>query len=348
MANPLGKRSITPTEQQQMQDLAKQYTRDDGTINISGMAKALGIPRPTIQNRLRRNPINVEFPSFVTEGDEEEDIEDVLNRKSKHFERKQKAAADRDWFPIKIKESQPYGLLCFGDTHLDDDGANIPLLRKHAALAAQDGIYGLNIGDVSNNWVGRLERLYAHQETSRNTGRRLVQWFMWDSGVKWVCWILGNHDIWNEGADFHMRLADRKIPVLDWRAQFKLVHPNGTECRIDASHGRKGSSIWNNLHATLRSARLGEVADAFLTGHTHNYGLEDLEIAERRIATWLVQLRGYKHFDSYALHSNFAEYQRGAAVLLIIDPRKDAKRPVMQCFDDVDVGYRFLQTLRSP
>ena len=195
--------------------------------------------------------------------------------------------------------------------------------------------------------MGRLERLYANQETSRNTGRRLVDWFMWDSGVKWLCFVLGNHDTWNEGADFHKRLAANSIPIIDWKAQFELVHPSGKTCRIDASHGRKGSSMWNNLHATLKSAKLGEAADAYLTGHTHNYGCEDLEIAERKHSTWLVQLRGYKWFDSFSLYHGFAEHQRGSSVLLIIDPTSEAKRPVTLCFDDVEEGAAYLAWKRG-
>lgn len=318
-------------------------------------ANALGVSRSTVQRRLaaaelavlKNGKPMVEMPEFVTEGDEEEPIEDILDRKSKAFERKVKAQADRDWFKIKVKETKPYGVLAFGDTHLDDDGANIPLLRKHLAIASQPGVYGVNIGDTSNNWVGRLERLYANQETSKNTGRRLVEWFMWESGVNWIAWILGNHDVWNEGADFHMRLSQRRIPVIDWKAQFELVAPTGKACRIDASHGRKGSSQWNNLHATLKAAKLGELADAYLTGHTHNYGCEDLEIAERKHSTWLVQLRGYKFFDHYALYNNFAEHQRGSSVLLIVDPRETALRPITQCFEDVELGYRFLKLLRN-
>lgn len=317
--------------------------------SISAAARATGIARTTLQGRLMRAEKTpaLEMPSFVVDGDEEESIEDLLARKAKHFERKAKAHAARDWFKIKVNETKPYGILAFGDAHLDDDGANIPLLRKHLKIAAQPGIYGVNIGDTSNNWVGRLERLYANQETSRNTGRRLVEWFMWDSGVRWLCWVLGNHDVWNEGADFHKRLAERSIPVIDWKAQFELVHPSGTTCRIDASHGRKGSSMWNNLHATLKAAKLGELADAYLTGHTHNYGLEDLEIAERRHSTWLVQLRGYKFFDSYALYNNFAEHQQGSSVLLVVDPAKDAQRVVPMCFADIEEGAAYLAWKRG-
>lgn len=324
-----------------------------GSANAA--ARAMGIPANTFKSRLYRakeagveeEESRVEMPSFVTAGDEEEPISDILERKAKHFERKAKAHAARDWFKIKVNETKPYGILAFGDAHLDDDGANIPLLRRHLKIAAMDGVYGINIGDSSNNWVGRLERLYANQETSRNTGRRLVEWFMWDSGVKWLCWVLGNHDVWNEGADFHKRLSERQIPVIDWKAQFELVHPSKTTCRVDASHGRKGSSMWNNLHATLKAAKLGEMADVYFTGHTHNYGCEDLEIAERRHSTWLVQLRGYKFFDTFALYHGFAEHHRGSSVLVVIDPSKEARRVAPLCFEDIEEGAAYLKWKRS-
>lgn len=323
--------------------------------SITAAAAEAGIARQTMQDKVRNakarlgdnTPKMVEYPKFVTEGDEDEPIEDILDRKSRHFERKVKAGSDRDWFQIKVNEEKPYGIIAFGDEHLDDDGANIPLIRKHLAIAAKPNVYGISIGDVRNNWIGRLVRLYANQEASAHTARRLVDWFMNDCGVSWLAFIAGNHDAWGDGIDFLMRLANRKIPVLDWKAQFALVHPSGTTCRIDASHGRKGSSQWNALHATLKAAKLGELADAYLTGHTHNYGCEDLEVAERKYSTWLVQLRGYKFFDSHALYNNFAEYQRGSSVFMLVDPSPNATRPIIQCFEDVDLGYRVMRMLRG-
>lgn len=319
-------------------------------------AEAMGVPRTTFRHWINlaekrgieniSEPQPIQFPSFVTEGDEEEPIAELLARREKHFERKWKAHAARQWFEIKVSETEPYGIVLFGDPHLDDDGCNVKLLREHLSIASQPGVYALNIGDTHNNWVGRLERLYADQEASKHTGKRLVEWFLFDSGARWLCWVLGNHDAWNDGIDFHMRLAQHRIPVIDWKAQFKLVHPSGTEAKIDASHGRKGSSIWNNLHATLRAAKLGEMADAYLTGHTHTYGLEHLEIPERQHSCWLVQLRGYKFMDSYALHANFAEHQLGSAIFMVVDPRPDARTKI-QCFEDVDLGHRFLEALRN-
>jgi hypothetical protein len=288
----------------------------------------------------------VSFPAFVDDGDEHEPIEDLLGRLEKGFNRKHRNATAKRWFEVKVNETKPYGILMFGDPHLGDDGCNMPLLQKHLAIARKPGVYGLNIGDTTNNWVGRLMRLYAEQETSAKTEKRLAEWFMFDAGVSWLCWVLGNHDDWNGGADFQKRLGGKHIPIIDWRAQFRLTHKGETEAKIDASHGRKGSSIWNNLHATLRAAKLGENADLYVTGHTHNFGLEDLEIAEKGISTWLVQLRGYKWHDHYALTGNWAEHQRGASVLAIVDPRADARRRVT-CFEDVEFGYNVLEWMRS-
>lgn len=322
----------------------KQAAADSLGWHINTFKHRLGMAEARAIHAQKKEAIR--YPAFVTAGDDDEPIEDIIARKRKGFERKAKANADRQWFEIKVNETKPYGVLMFGDPHLDDDGCNIPILERHLAIAAKPGVYSLNIGDTTNNWVGRLERLYASQETSKNTGKRLAEWFMFDSGATWLCWVLGNHDEWNDGVDFHMRLAKHKIPVIDWRAQFQLVHPSGSVARVDASHGRKGSSIWNNLHATLRAAKLGEIADIFCTGHTHNYGLEHLEIAERKHDCWLVQLRGYKFLDHYALTNNFAEHQLGSAVLAIIDPAKDARTRV-QCFEDVERGYQVLEMLRS-
>lgn len=345
--NRKGRTSVPPEDIAAFLALCEVHKLESGKPNLSEISRVMGVSRSTLRRWhliAQTEDAPIEMPAFL-DSEEDEPIEDIIARRRKAFERKAQAQLSRQWFEIKVKEDRPYGVMLWGDPHLDDDGCNIPLLESHLAIASRPGVYSVNIGDTHNNWVGRLERLYAEQETSRSTGKRLVDWFMWESGATWLCWVIGNHDAWNDGSDFLMRLAQRKIPVIDWRAQFRLSHPSGTEARIDASHGRKGSSIWNNLHATLRAAKLGEMADIYATGHTHNYGLEHLEIAERRHSCWLVQLRGYKFFDTHALHGNFAEHQLGSSVLAIINPAPNARSRV-QCFEDVEQGAEYLKWLR--
>ncbi|MEM7069831.1 MAG: hypothetical protein AAF478_13215 [Pseudomonadota bacterium] len=312
--------------------------------NASQAARAVGISDRTGRNWSKDTVI--QFPDFTEEEDAGEPIDDIIDRMSQNFLRRQKAANDRNWFKIKVNETKPYGLLWFGDPHLDDDGCNWPLVKRHCEIAEQEGVYGCNIGDTTNNWVGRLMAKYADQECSKTNADRLAEWFMFDSKVKWLVWLLGNHDLWNNGAHFYKRMCANHVPVIDWQAKFEIHHPSGSRVRIDASHGRKGTSIYNQLHGTLREAVMGEVADLYVTGHTHNFAMEMLEVAQRQHVCWLLQLRGYKFFDDYAILRGFPEHRHGSALFVIIDPSKDAISPVKICFEDVEEGADYLQFLR--
>lgn len=321
-------------------------------------ADFLGLARKTFTDRLelaasrgiklgqQTSPESIpDFPEFVTIGDKEEPIEDLLNRQRLAFGRKHKAAHDRQWFRVGMKETKPYAILWFGDPHLDDSGCNWPLLERHLTIARQDGVYGGNIGDTTNNWpwTGRLARLCAESSVSHQDSRRIAEWFMYEAGVNWLMWILGNHDEWNNGTDFYKRLGAHNIPVMDWRAQFTLTHRNGSETRVDAAHGRKGNSLYNPVHGTLRDAKFGQDCNLFVTGHIHSYGLFEYEIPERQTKTWLAQVRGYKWHDHYAKVNGFAEYEHGAAVMSIIDPETGR----VHCYGDPEEGYEILKWKRS-
>lgn len=330
----------------------QRHENSDGTLNISAIARDAGLTRSSVRGRVKtltdmQAGNTVEMPAFVIEGDPQTPIDEIRKRMRENFERKKSIADSRNWFEIKLKENRPYGLLWFGDPHLDDDGCNWPLVEKHVAIAQHDGIYGCNIGDTTNRWVGRLMAKYASQETSMETADRLAEWFMLDSGVNWLVWLLGNHDLWQNGSAMYKRMGAQRVPVIDWRAKFRIVHPNGSALRVDAAHGRKGTSIYNELHGTLREAVMGEVADLYVTGHTHNYAMEHLEVASKDHVCWLAQLRGYKHFDEYALVKGFPEYRHGAAVLAIVDPGATDGNPIIQMFEDVEVGADYLKWLRA-
>ena len=69
---------------------------------------------------------------------------------------------------IKIKSNKPIGVAFVGDPHVDNNGCNWPLLRRDIAIMRDTpGMFAVNIGDVTDNWAGRLVRLYADQEMSK-------------------------------------------------------------------------------------------------------------------------------------------------------------------------------------
>lgn len=319
--------------------------------NKTRAADLLGIPRTTMISRIahfeRQSKLDrVTFPKFASDADAEEPVDELLDRLEKDYVRAEKARDARTWFTIKVRETKPYGILKFGDIHLGDPGCNVPLLRKHLEIAKQDGIYSINMGDTQNRWVGRLIKKYMEQPATRSQENRLSEWLLRDSGAAWIVWLLGNHDMWDDGVSFFKRLAPGLVPMLEWNAKFHIEHPNGSKVSFDLSHGRKGKSLWNELHGTLRDAKLGAPAHVFGTGHTHNFAMEKIEIPERRAAPWLLQTSGYKRMDSFARDNGFLDYERGSSILIIVDP-SDAAEPVYHCFDDIEKGAAVLRWLRA-
>lgn len=346
-------KNLTKAEAQETKRVIENSRDEFGEINQSEVARELGIARSTAKFRINQFEKGAYDQHFTSTGegmdipvfeDEDESAESLIARLQKAGQRKKKAAEARNWYEIKVNETKPYGILWFGDPHLGPH-CDWDTLLPHIELAKQDGIYGANIGDTTDNWpwTGRLARLWAEADVSNKSERTLAKWFMFESGIKWLVWLLGNHDEWNGGTEFYKMLGATHVPVHDWRAQFTLVHRNGSKTRIDAAHGRKGTSIYNPTHGTLREAKFGEDADLFVTGHIHCFGLFDIEFAEKKTRTWLAQISGYKTLDHYAKVKGFPESQRGSAMLSIVYPDDGS----VQCFADVEKGAEFLKWLRS-
>jgi UDP-2,3-diacylglucosamine pyrophosphatase LpxH len=99
-----------------------------------------------------------------------------------------------------MKSDNAFGLVFIGDPHIGDQGCNIGLLRKHInTINKTPNLYGIGLGDYTNNWAGRLaQRLAPLEETTRPQVWKLVDWFF--RSVDWFLLIKGNHDVWS-GAD---------------------------------------------------------------------------------------------------------------------------------------------------
>lgn len=315
-------------------------------------ARAMGVSESTVRRALLEaetkgetpNP-SIELPVFP---DDDITPEAILDHLEAREEKRNASFEAHTWFKVKVKDPKPIGILWFGDPHLGDAGCNYKLLRHHCHLCATtDGVYGANIGDVGNNWSGKLAALYGKQETSQKTEQKLAEWFMMGSGVRWLLWLIGNHDAWGDGATVLAHMARKygthKIILHDWEARFSLVFPNGHEFRVWASHDFKGHSDWNNMHGLLKAARLGVDADLLVGGHRHNYGLQDIENPDKGIGQVLVRARGYKRHDDYARRLGYMEQKRGHAVFTILDPIDGEVTP----FKNVDLGIRVLKMMRD-
>lgn len=306
-------------------------TRDD-----SGQLKPASVPP--------RADAPVTLPDFP---DDDAPIEDIIAMMERRFEKRRAAYDAHAWFPVQVPDDKPIGILWFGDPHVDDNGCNWSLLRQHCQICDQtEGLYGANIGDTTNNWHGKLIRLYANQDSSVKTARRLAKWFMLESGVRWLLWLIGNHDAWGDGAEILTRMGangTQKVVCHDWDATFRLVFPNGWEPRVYAAHDFPGNSQWNPLHGPMKMGQMGVEADLYVCGHKHNSAEFGFENAARGIYQHFVRVRGYKFMDEYARRIGKTEQKHGSGCLTIFDPRDRTITRHM----DIEKGAAFLTSLRQ-
>lgn len=320
--------------------------------NQTKASAMLGIPRGTLQGRLQqataRGLIEPETPRAEPLPDPDIPITDVIKHLRSRFEKRHAHEQAKRWRRFNVPTSGPYALMFFGDPHLDDNGCNWPLWESHVELAAStEHLYAINIGDTTNNWTGRLARLWADQDTSAETARRLVKHYLADSGIPWFLWLSGNHDMWDGpvGRAVFERHAPHFVTLEDWQAKVTLVSPCGHEVRLWAAHNFKGTSIWNNLHGLERAAQMQDWAHLYVAGHHHDAGLRQAENPHRGFIYNLMRVRGYKLDDDYADHHGFGEYQHGASGVAIVDPEAN-KMSAVTCFLDPFEAVDFLKFKR--
>lgn len=287
----------------------------------------------------------VELPTFP---DEDISVEDIIEHQTQRFTKRIVSHDAHTWFPIKVKDSKAIGLCWFGDPHLDDNGCDWPTLRRHVDLCkTTDGLYGANVGDSTNNWTGRLVRLYANQDTSVKTARRLAEWFMLDSGVRWLIWLLGNHDLWGDGAAVLAQMMKRhgthKLICHEWEARFTLKFPNGWEPKIFAAHNFKGNSIWNPMHGPMREGQMGEDSDLYVCGDKHVAAKFTFENVARGHFQHFMRVRGFKFMDDFARVRGFKEQREGCSGISVFDPEVRS----ITTFLNVEEGAQFLSMKRG-
>lgn len=242
--------------------------------------------------------------------------------------------------------SKPIAIVHFGDPHLDDNGCDLPLIKEHVQLIKnQRGVLAGNIGDNTNNWVGRLAKLYASQSTTFEEAMLLAEWLIRSS--KWLYFVNGNHDNWGEGS-YILKLLMRGTEVFfpaQHEARIDIRFDNNVSIKLVARHNMKGSSIWHVTHGAKREGTLDPWGDILISGHTHEWGLIQWEGRDSR-PRWGLKVRGYKRMDSYAQENGFYDHKHGASCCTVIDPYVSVTERV-RVFWDVAEGLKYLKKIRG-
>lgn len=275
-------------------------------------------------------------------------IQEILEKRKKEFARKDAATEARKLVQVKVKIDGPYGIAHIGDPHVDDSGTDIALLERHVnVIAKTKGMFAGNIGDMHNNWVGRLARLYAKQETTHKEAWILVEWLM--RSMPWIYVVAGNHDVWcgdNDPLDYILR----SNPGVNgsWGVRLNLVSPKGSAVRVNARHDFHGHSMWNAVHGPLKAAKMGWRDHILICGHKHTSGYAMEKDPATGLISHIIRVASYKRHDDYAKELGLPDQAAFPSCVTIIDPSEpDNSTRRVVFIPDIEMGADYLQFLRK-
>lgn len=276
-------------------------------------------------------------------------IEDLIERRIAEFDRVRRQYDSERMTEVAVTSDLPIALVVFGDPHLDDPGTNLRALREHSNIVnATPGMYGACIGDLQNNWIGRMAHLWSQQETTADQSWDLVEW--WISYVeKWLFMVDGNHDAWSGSSNplnWIRGLSGRRMIQNNNEVRVKLTFTNGFEYIVAARHNWPGHSQWNPAHGEFKAALMRLKADLIVSGHTHTSLDSSLYVEAHDIVTRCARVGSYKEIDRYAKELGLPNKQIAPSFAVVINPRAKTLTQRSQLFYDIDTAAQYLTFLR--
>ena len=336
-------------------EIIRQY-QELGVMSVREAARKLELPHSTLRGVLSNPPPEISYSppiqtpthSFPSLPEDDLPVEEIIALRAREFAQKRAREEAAKLIPIQIKIHGPIGILHFGDPHLDDDGTDIGEAFRHAELTRTvDGLFGANLGDTTNNWVGRLARLYADQNMGRKRAVKVAEHFI--KSARWLYIIAGNHDMWS-GSDDPIKWIASGCNSFYAPSEIRceLRFPKGDPFRINARHDFAGHSQWNPVHGLMKAFQMGFRDHLFVAGHKHESGYGMLKDCDSGIAGQMVRVASYKIYDRYAKERGFRDNSFGPACVTVIDPMLPDTHPDRcKVFWDVDEGVRYLQFKRG-
>jgi hypothetical protein len=299
-------------------ELAEQYT-------VRYAAEVMGVHPRTIRKWkgiIKQQKIEEDF-SVEDYSTGNEPIGDLIENRIRKFDLKSKAGHDEILLNVKINIDGPIGIAHFGDPHIDDDGTNIAQLLMHADLIQNaEAMFGGNIGDNQNNWIGRLARLYGEQSTSAKESWRLTEHFI--TKVDWLYLVGGNHDAWTGSGDPLEWMTSQKNGIFNNNGvRMNLIFPNKKQVRLNARHTFAGHSMWNTAHGLVKAIQMGWRDHILTAGHTHVSGYQVLKCPATGLISHALRIASYKEIDRYAAEKGLPDQNVFKCPVTIIDPQYD-------------------------
>ncbi|BCJ91771.1 hypothetical protein IZ6_25060 [Terrihabitans soli] len=311
------------------------------------------ISRDTIRRHLEKlklNPLGGGHPEFEVElpSFDEVDVDALIERRKEEFAKSWRQHQAEKVIPISVKLDGPIGIGFLGDPHLDSPGCDVETVFRHAALfdGRNPGLFVGCMGDVWDNWVGRLQSLYAKRSMSDAEAIALVRNFV--SRVNWLFFIYGNHDLWKGRQELLTEMIGAQSPIKkDWRVKVGLRLPNGRTVKIYAAHRFQGNSQWSTVFGVAKKAQLDGTndiyvgADKHISGYTHGWH-------DGNDRMWhAIQVAAYKKIDDYADEIGAERQDPYQCPVALIDPSASNPINYIRWEFDPEEGAERLKWMRS-
>lgn len=316
------------------------------TGSKSATAKELNLPRSTVRYQVKKLQLD-KLLSVPTPPLDDETVEEIIARKKTLYSRLKDSQDFHKLVPVTVNSDRPIAVTLIGDPHIDDDGCDIVQLERDLEIIRNtEGMYAGHLGDLTNNWVGRLARLYANQTTTAKQAIMLMEWMLNAAPNLFV--VGGNHDCWNQGMDligFVMRQHTNSV-VNAHGVRLALNFSNGKQVRICARHDFKGHSQYNPNHGHRREQLWGGNKDhVYVSGHRHSDAASVIPQPDGT-CSWSFLVSGYKVIDDYAHENGFHEARMAASVTIVIDPNAPCEAELVKPFWNVEAAAKYLNFIR--
>ena len=277
--------------------------------------------------------------------------EELIAARMAAFARKQAKDDYRKAIDVHVTMPGPIGVCFFGDPHLDNDGTNWPLLKRHIE-AVQDtpGMMACSVGDYRDNWIGRLTSIYASGGAKVDEGVALLEWFC--EQIPWLALTAGNHDNWGRVHGDVLGLISRLKAVPGPSGQddmrLRLHLPGGASFTIRMRHRFPGNSMYSAGHGAAKEALMGARDHVLAAGDIHSADLRTIwHESEQRLCLGL-QVGAYKQIDDYAVEKGFRPNNWTPNMAVVVDPAM-AGDPLrfITAFWDLEEACDFLTWKRS-
>jgi hypothetical protein len=267
-------------------------------------------------------------------------IGELINDRINRFRLKNDYVTKTDLIKVKINVDGPIGIAHFGDPHVDDDGTDLELLLNHAKVVNDtEGMFAGNVGDLQNNWIGRISHLYSQQSTSAKDSWRLAEHFV--NSVPWLYLVGGNHDVWSGAGDpLEWIMSHHGGVFKNWGVRLNLVFPNKKEVRVNCRHDFKGHSMWNTAHGVSKAIQMGWRDHVLTCGHTHVSGYQVLKDPSSGLISHGLRIGSYKIHDRYAMEKGLPDQNIFVCPVTIIDPQfaDNDPRLITTIFDPMEAA----------